>query len=99
MQIGHVVTSQVQHNRHCGFRVFVVPDPRPPYRVRPKPPSKRAGRVGTRRAWKRRHPPFTRQEPAALGIDQAWRVGDVLYVRAAAYARLRDASAASSTAI
>jgi hypothetical protein len=31
--------------------------------VRPKPPSKRAGRQGTRRAWKQANPPYTKMVP------------------------------------
>jgi hypothetical protein len=70
--------------------------------VRPKVPAKRQGRRGTRRAWKRKHPPhmtFTYAEPddilvmsaramAGTAEDWLWPTADVCLVTPAQMAAL-----------
>lgn len=65
----------------------------PPVRewVRPgRVPSKAAGRVGTRRAWKRKHPPGWVIDPTRT---MSFVHDGVLYVDPASFDRMRQASA------
>lgn len=65
----------------------------PPARVWVRPgrvPSKAAGRKGTRRAWKRKHPPGWVVDPTRT---MSFVHDGVLYVDPASYDRIRKASA------
>ena len=69
----------------------------PPVRewVRPgRVPSKAAGRKGTRRAWKRAHPPRWVIDPTRT---QSYVFNGVLYVDPASYERMKRASAELGT--
>lgn len=74
------------HNRAVGLwmgrRVYVVQRAQ---RVRPKCPSKSKGRVGTRRRWKRAHPPYSR--PGVLPADgRVLMTVDAIYMDASQWA-------------
>lgn len=72
--------------------MIIKPSPHlPPARVWVRPgrvPSKATGRVGTRRAWKRKHPPRWVIDPTRT---MSFMHNGVLYVSPDAFERLKDA--------
>jgi hypothetical protein len=72
-----------------GLAIVIVAEPRQAYwRRAPKLPNKRDGRRGTRRAWKRAHPPRFIRPVATVELGQMIRTADRLYMRRADYQRL-----------
>lgn len=74
---------------YCGKTVIILPEPREEQRIRPRTPSKAKGRTGTRRAWKRKYPPYTIKAIWAPPHGQVMQTDTAYYMRAADYAALQ----------
>lgn len=87
---------QPQPMRFMGLTIVEHDLPRTPIyqRIRPRCPAKRAGRSGTRRAWKRAHPPRT----IIAGYEDApiYLIGDAMVATPEKVAMIKRASLANA---